>query len=41
MAHWQLDHMKESSKWFGQAVAWMEMNAKDNEELNRFREEAK
>jgi tetratricopeptide (TPR) repeat protein len=40
MAYWQLDNPDQARKWFDHAVEWMEKNAKDNEELRRFRAEA-
>ena len=40
MAHWQLDQKDEARMWYDKAVQWMESNAKDNEELIRFRAEA-
>jgi tetratricopeptide (TPR) repeat protein len=40
MAHWQLDHKPEARQWHEKAVAWGRANAPDNEELQRFREEA-
>ena len=42
MAHWELggEHHEEANQWYGRAVAWMEANAPDNEELIRFRAEA-
>jgi superkiller protein 3 len=40
MAHWQLDHKDDASKWFDKAVDWMDKNAPQNEELLRFRAEA-
>jgi tetratricopeptide (TPR) repeat protein len=40
MAHWQLDQKKEARKWYDQAVAWMDKNQPQNEELRRFRAEA-
>ena len=41
MAHWQLDHKAEARKWYDQAVEWMEKNRPHDEELRRFRAEAK
>lgn len=41
MAHWQLDHKDESRKWYDRSVEWMEKNQPKNEELVRFRAEAK
>jgi WD40 repeat protein len=40
MARWQLGDQEEAQKWFDQAVAWMEKNQPQNEELRRFRAEA-
>jgi tetratricopeptide (TPR) repeat protein len=40
MAHWQLGEKEEARKWFDQAVAWIEKNKPEDEELKRFREEA-
>ena len=40
MAHWQLDQKQEAHKWYDQAVAWMEKNKPQDEELKRFRAEA-
>src|SRR5262249_35684830 len=40
MAHWQLDRKAEASKWYEQAVQWMDKNAKENDQLRRFRREA-
>jgi serine/threonine protein kinase/Tfp pilus assembly protein PilF len=40
MAHWHLGDKDEARKWFDKAVAWAEKNAKDDEELHRFRREA-
>src|SRR5262249_55078260 len=40
MAHWQLDAKDKARKWYDKAVEWMDKNAKDNEELRRFRSEA-
>jgi eukaryotic-like serine/threonine-protein kinase len=40
MAHWQLGDKEAASKWYDQAVVWMDKNQPKNEELRRFREEA-
>jgi eukaryotic-like serine/threonine-protein kinase len=40
MAHWKLDQKQEAHKWHDQAVAWMEKNKPQDEELKRFRAEA-
>jgi serine/threonine protein kinase/WD40 repeat protein len=40
MAHWQLGAKDEARKWYDKAVEWMAKNAKDNDELRRFRGEA-
>ncbi|HZL90049.1 MAG TPA: tetratricopeptide repeat protein [Pirellulaceae bacterium] len=40
MSHCQLRNKDEARKWYDKAVEWMQANAKDNEELNRFRAEA-
>jgi tetratricopeptide (TPR) repeat protein len=40
MAHWRLDEKDEARKWYDQAAAWMEKNKPQDEELQRFREEA-
>jgi tetratricopeptide (TPR) repeat protein/serine/threonine protein kinase/WD40 repeat protein len=40
MAHWRLTNKDEARKWYDKAVQWMDKNAKDNEELRRFRSEA-
>src|SRR5262249_21245506 len=40
MAHWQLGAKDEGRKWYEKAVEWMDRNAKDNDELRRFRREA-
>lgn len=41
MAHWQLGEKDEARKWYDKAVPWMEKNNAKNEELRRFRAEAK
>jgi hypothetical protein len=40
MAHWQLGNQDQARQWYDQAVAWMEKNQPQNEELLRFRAEA-
>jgi serine/threonine protein kinase/WD40 repeat protein len=40
MGHWKLDQKKEARKWYDQAIAWMDKNQPQNEELRRFRAEA-
>ena len=40
MAHWQLGNKEEARSWQDQAVAWMEKNKPQDEELRRFRAEA-
>jgi serine/threonine protein kinase/WD40 repeat protein/Tfp pilus assembly protein PilF len=40
MAHRRLGEKEKAAEWFGKAVEWMDKNAKDNEELIRFRAEA-
>jgi WD40 repeat protein/Tfp pilus assembly protein PilF len=40
MAHWRLGEEEKAREWYDKAVAWMEKNAKDNRELQRFRIEA-
>jgi hypothetical protein len=40
MAHWQLNDKDKAREWYDQAVAWMDKNAPQNEELKRFRAEA-
>jgi tetratricopeptide (TPR) repeat protein len=41
MANWQLGNKDEARKWYERAVDWMEKNQAKNEELLRFRAEAK
>ena len=41
MAHYQLGDKKEAGKWYDQALEWEEKNQPKNEELVRFRAEAK
>jgi tetratricopeptide (TPR) repeat protein len=40
MTHWQLGNKEEARKWCDQAVAWMDKNQPQNEDLLRFRAEA-
>ncbi len=40
MAHWQLDNKEEARQWYDKAVEWMEGNDPEDEELQRFRDEA-
>jgi Flp pilus assembly protein TadD len=40
MAHWQLNEKEKARAWYDQAIAWMEKNSSQNEELQRFRDEA-
>src|SRR5262249_551464 len=40
MTHWQLANKQEARKWYDKGVEWMDKNAKENEELRRFRSEA-
>jgi tetratricopeptide (TPR) repeat protein len=40
MAHWKLGDHDAARKWYNQAVAWMDKNQPENEELRRFRAEA-
>jgi tetratricopeptide (TPR) repeat protein len=40
MSHWQLAARDEARKWYEKAIDWMDRNAKDNDELRRFRREA-
>jgi tetratricopeptide (TPR) repeat protein len=40
IAHWQLNQKEEARAWFEKSVSWMDANAPDNEELQRFRAEA-
>lgn len=41
MSHWQLGHKDEARSWYDKAVGWMDRNQPNNEELVRFRAEAK
>ncbi|HUQ69688.1 MAG TPA: tetratricopeptide repeat protein, partial [Planctomycetaceae bacterium] len=40
MAHWQLGNKDEARQWNDRAVAWMEKNNPQDEELKRFSAEA-
>jgi WD40 repeat protein len=40
MAHWQLGERDQAKEWYGKAVAWMDKNKPNDEELLRFRAEA-
>jgi hypothetical protein len=40
MGHWKLGQREEARKWYDEAVAWMDKNQPQNEELRRFRAEA-
>ena len=40
MAQWQLGEKEKASTWYDQAIAWMDKNNPQNEELRRFRAEA-
>jgi tetratricopeptide (TPR) repeat protein len=40
MAHWRLGARAEAHTWYDRAVAWMEKNRPQDEELRRFRAEA-
>jgi hypothetical protein len=39
MAQWQLGEKDKARQWYEQAVAWMDKNQHQNEELGRFRAE--
>jgi tetratricopeptide (TPR) repeat protein/serine/threonine protein kinase len=41
MAQWQLGHHNDAQKWYQQARSWMDRNTSPNEELSRFRAEAR
>ena len=41
MAHWQLGHQEEARQWYRRAVAWIDQNKRQDEELSRFRAEAR
>ena len=40
MAHWKLADKEQARQWFDQAVAWMEKEQPQNDELRRYRTEA-
>ena len=40
MAHWQLGEKDKARAWYDRAVAWMDKNKPQDEELKRFRAEA-
>jgi serine/threonine protein kinase/tetratricopeptide (TPR) repeat protein len=40
MAHWQMGRKADARRWYEKAVQWVDKNAKDDEELRRFRSEA-
>jgi tetratricopeptide (TPR) repeat protein len=40
MAHWQQGNEEQARSWYGKAVAWMDENRSEDEELIRFRAEA-
>jgi serine/threonine protein kinase/tetratricopeptide (TPR) repeat protein len=40
MAHWQLGEKEKARTWYEKAVAWMDKNKPQDEELRRFRTEA-
>jgi tetratricopeptide (TPR) repeat protein len=41
MAHWQLGHHEEARQWYHRAIAWIDKNKRQDEELSRFRAEAR
>ena len=41
MAHWQLGEKDKAREWYDRAVQWMDKNQPKNEELRRFRAEAR
>ena len=41
MAHWQLGEKDKAREWYERAVQWMDRNQPKNEELRRFRAEAR
>jgi hypothetical protein len=41
MAHWQLGDKDQARSWYDKGIAWMDKLLPDNEELIRFRAEAK
>jgi serine/threonine protein kinase/Tfp pilus assembly protein PilF len=40
MAHWQLGDKEEARRWYDRAVAWMDTNQPQDDEMKRFRAEA-
>jgi tetratricopeptide (TPR) repeat protein len=40
MAHGRLDEQKEASLWYARAIAWMDDQRSEDDEINRFRAEA-
>ena len=40
MSHWRLGNRDDARQWYDKAVAWMEKNKPNDEELKRFRAEA-
>jgi tetratricopeptide (TPR) repeat protein len=40
MAHWKLNEKEKARTWYDRAVAWMDKNSPQDEELKRFRDEA-
>ena len=40
MAHWQQGEKDQARNWYDHAITWMDKNKQQNEELQRFREEA-
>jgi tetratricopeptide (TPR) repeat protein len=40
MAHWQLGEKEKARQWYDKAVAWMDKNKPNDDELRRFRAEA-
>src|SRR5262249_7514956 len=40
MAHWQLGDKEEARKWYDKGVAWTKKNAPNDDELQRFQQEA-
>ena len=41
MAHWKLGHKEDARQWYKQAVLWIDKNKSQDEELSRFRAEAR
>jgi WD40 repeat protein/serine/threonine protein kinase/tetratricopeptide (TPR) repeat protein len=41
MTHWRLGQKEEARRWYARAVEWMDKNRPQDEELRRFRDEAK